>query len=175
MKRNLHVFLALLFVVFASQTKGQHKATAQNFPEVFAGVEWNTASGMTGISYERYLHEKNEWILGVRITHAFDYSLANMALFSYGDGGHASFNSTTATVHKFFVPNQKGFFLCSELGWGLRKYQYYAVEYSTWFVASEFGFGCQFAVGRKLAIRWSNTITFAGKGGITATKLSIGF
>jgi hypothetical protein len=163
-------FLSATLISLAAQ--GQ---PPKNFPEVFAGVEWNTISGLTGISYERYIFQKDKWVLGAKATYAFNYKLSNLELLSRSNEGTVSFSSITATGHKFFSHNSKGFFICSELGIGSRSHDYYEAKSSTTFTAFEAGLGWQFRVGDKLAIRWTNTLTFAGQGGITITRLSVGF
>lgn len=167
----------LLWLIFSFHAKSQGNGSPKNFPEVFAGVEWNSISGLKGVNFERYLFHHNKWTFGVKGTHAFEYEVGNMELnlFSSSYDGRESFTSLTGTVHKFFSRKNSGFFLCSELGLGQRKRKYYEYESSTMFTAFEGGLGWQFRVGDKVAIRWTNTLTFAGHGGITMTKLSVGF
>lgn len=172
--RNTIIFLTVILFSLSSKAQQNH-SSPKNFAETFAGVEWNTLSGLTGISYERTLLEKGYWTVGGKFNHSFQYSVGNASLFSDGDGGTAFFNSVTGTVHKFFKPGQRGIFLSSALGAGLKHHRYYASEWSLFYVASEFGFGLQFPIGKKMAIRWSNSLQFEGQGGVTATKLSIAF
>lgn len=165
----LSLFLASL------QVCAQESNAPKNFPEVFAGVEWNSISGLTGVSYERYIVQKGRWVFGARVSHAFTYNLGNLSLTGSASEETASFNSVTGTAHKFFSENDGGFFLCTELGLGLRKRKYYEVELTNFFTAFEAGLGWQFRIGNKIAVRWTNAATFAGKGAITMTKLSVGF
>lgn len=176
MKTGFTTFI-LLLIFTGFSAKSQENNSPKNFPELFAGVEWNSISGLTGVSFERYLLQKNKWTIGIKGTHAFEYELGNLelSLFSSSYDGKASFSSVTGTVHKFFSKENRGFFLCSELGVGLRKREYYEYESSDIVPAFEGGLGWQFRVGDKIAIRWTNTLTFAGMGGITMTKLSAGF
>jgi hypothetical protein len=171
--RNTIVFLTLILLSFNS--KSQEKPSPKNFAETFAGIEWNTLSGLTGVSYERLLWEKEYWTVGGKFNHSFQYSVGNAGLFSDGDGETAFFNSLTGTVHKFFKEGQKGIFISAALGPGIKHHRYYASEWSIFYVASEFGFGLQFRIGKRMALRWSNSLQFEGQGGITATKLSIAF
>ena len=175
MKTIFQKLSALFFVLISANAKGQLPNSPKNFPEAFAGVEWNSLSGLTGISYERYIFQQQKWVIGAKASHAFTYKLGNASLFGTNGKQTASFNSVTATAHKFFRPDNRGIFLCSELGIGSRKNTYYEVEYTTLFTAFEAGVGFQFRAGNKLAVRWTNTLTFAGNAGITMTKLSIGF
>ena len=172
--RNTIVFLTFILLSLCSQSQ-ENRSSPKNFAEAFAGVEWNTLSGLTGLSYERLLLEKGYWTAGAKFNHSFQYSVGNASLLSDSDGGTAFFNSVTGTVHKFFKQNQKGVFLSGALGAGLKHQKYYASEWSMFYVASEFGFGLQFPLGKKLALRWTNSLQFEGQGGITATKLSIAF
>jgi hypothetical protein len=164
-----------LFILISLKSHSQANNSPENFPEVFAGIEWNSLSGLTGISYERYIFQQGNWVIGGKISHAFTYKLGNASLFGTTGREKASFSSITATARKFFRSDNRGVFLCSELGIGQRKNTSYDVEYSTSFTAFEAGFGFQFRVGDRTAIRWTNTLTFAGKAGITMTKLSVGF
>lgn len=165
----------LLIVLISANANSQPTNFPKNFPEAFAGIEWNSLSGLTGVSYERYIFKQEKWVLGAKASHAFTYKLGNASLFGTNGEETASFNSVAATAHKFFLPDNRGIFLCSELGTGFRKNRSYEVDYSTLFTAFEAGFGFQFRAGNQLAIRWTNTLTFAGRGGITMTKLSVGF
>lgn len=175
MKTIFKPLSALLIILITAKAKSQENSSPKNFPEAFAGIEWNSLSGLTGISYERYIFQKEKWVVGVKASHAFTYKLGNASLF--GTNGHesASFNSVSATVHKFFRTDSQGIFLCAELGLGRRENTFYEVKYATMFTAFEAGFGFQFRAGNKLAVRWTNTLTFAGNAGITMTKLSVGF
>lgn len=175
MKTIFKKITVLLFILISAKAKSQDYSP-KNFPEAFAGIEWNTTSGLTGISFERYVFQKNNWVIGVKASHAFTYQLGNMSImFSSSDNETVSFTAVTGTVHKFFSGSNRGFFLCSELGGGSRKNKYYEVKYSTGFVAFEAGLGWQFHISNAINIRWTNTLSFAGAGGITMTKLSIGF
>lgn len=172
--RNTIIYLTVILLSLNSEAQRNY-SSPKNFAETFAGIEWNTLSGLTGVSYERILMEKGYWTAGAKFNHSFQYSVGNAALLSDGDGETAFFNSVTGTVHKFFKTGQRGVFLSSALGAGLKHHRYYASEWSLFYVASEFGFGLQFPIGKKMAIRWSNSLQFEGQGGITATKLSIAF
>jgi hypothetical protein len=174
MKTILKKTVLLLILLISLKAKTQNYSS-KNFPEAFAGVEWNTISGLTGISFERYIFQKHNWVIGAKASHAFTYKLGNMSLFGASGRETASFNSITGTIHKFFSLDNHGFFLCSELGAGSRKNRYYEVQYSTGFMAFEAGLGWQFDICNKIKFRWTNTLSFAGRGGITMTKLSIGF
>jgi len=165
----------LLFILLSIKAKSQVTNSPKNFPEAFAGIEWNSLSGLTGISYERYISQKEKWVVGAKVSHAFTYKLGNASFFGTNGKETASFTSVAATVHKFFLPDNRGIFLCSELGIGSRKNRSYEAEYSLLFTAFEAGFGFQFHACNRLAIRWTNSLTFAGRGGITMTKLSVGF
>jgi hypothetical protein len=172
--RNTIIFLTFILLSLSSRSQ-KNPSSPKNFVEAFAGVEWNTLSGLTGVSYERLLLEKGYWTAGAKFNRSFQYSIGNASLLSDGDGGTAFFNSATGTVHKFFKPNQKGVFLSCALGAGLKHQRYYASEWSMFYVASEFGFGLQFLLRKKMALRWTTSLQFEGQGGITATKLSIAF
>jgi hypothetical protein len=175
MKTIFKTLTVLLIILISATAKSQGNNSPKNFPEAFAGIEWNSLSGLTGISYERYIFQTEKWVIGAKASHAFTYKLGNASLFGTNGKETASFSSIASTAHKFFRPDNRGIFLCSELGIGSRKNKSYEVEYSTLFTAFEAGFGMQFLVGDKATIRWTNTLTFAGKAGITMTKLSIGF
>ena len=177
MKATFTKFPLVFILLVSLKAKSQDNGFPKNFPEVFAGVEWNSISGLTGISYERYLFHHNKWAFGLKGTHAFEYELGNMELdlFSSSSDGKASFTSLSGTAHKFFSRKNGGFFVCSELGLGIRNNKYYEYNTSKMFAAFEGGLGWQFRVGDRLAIRWTNTLTFAGNGGITMTKLAVGF
>jgi hypothetical protein len=175
MKTIFKTFTVLFIILISVKAKGQVNNSPKNFPEVFAGIEWNSLSGLRGISYEGYIFQTEKWVIGAKASHAFTYKLGNASLFGTNGKETASFNSIASTAHKFFQPDNRGIFLCSELGMGSRKNKSYDVEYSTLFTAFEAGFGVQFRAGNKFAIRWTNTLTFAGNAGITMTKLSIGF
>ena len=166
-----------LFVILLTRlnTFAQGDNQPKNFPEIFAGIEWNSSSGLTGLSYERYIVQKNKWVFGAKATHGFAYHLENLSLFGSASEESVSFNSVTATAHKFFLRADRGFFLCSEVGLGLREHKYFETARTSFYTAFEAGLGWHFQIGDKIAIRWTNTLTFAGKGGITMTKFSAGF
>ena len=175
MKMVLCIFFALHFMLITTNAQSQQKNVAKNFPEGFAGIEWNAGSALVGFNYERYLLEKNQCVIGVKFTHSCEYTEANLVLFYGGEDIKNSFNSIKATLHKFFKPGQEGFFLSAELGGGLRKARYQIVEQSTWFAARGAGLGWQFEFIGKAVMRWSFTLTFEGRGGITAMGLAVGF
>lgn len=174
--KTIFTKITVLLIIFFSLKAKSQDYSPKNFPEAFAGIEWNTTSGLTGISFERYVFQKNNWVIGIKASHAFTYQLGNMSiLFSSSDNETASFNAVMGTVHKFFSGNNHGFFLCSDLGGGSRKNTNYEVKYSTGFIAFEAGFGWQFRISNKINTRWTNALSFAGAGGITTTQLSVGF
>jgi hypothetical protein len=175
MKISICHYFVLCFILTALTAQSQEKIIAKNFPEGFVGLEWNTGSALAGINYERYLLEKNQCVIGIKLSHSVDYAEENLVLFSAGPDLWANFNSLTGTLHKFFKPEQQGFFLSTELGGGLRKARYHTLEHSTWFVASGAGLGWQTEFIGKAVMRWSFSLTFEGKGVITAMSLSIGF
>lgn len=168
-------FLACCFILFALQTDAQENPGPKNFPEIFAGIEWNSISGLTGVSYERSVFQKNKWVFGLKATHIFQYERANLEWLHSGYDGTVSISYGTATAHKFFNNQNRGLFLLAEIGTGRRIFRYEALHHESLIMAGEGGIGWQFLLNNRFAVRWTNSLAFGGNGGITMTKLSVGF
>jgi hypothetical protein len=150
----------------------------KNFPGIFAGVEWNTISGLAGVSYERTVWAKERLTIGIKGIHAFKHENGNLKMFIALGDGTSSFSALLPTVHYYTShtsENNRGFFLHSGLGVARRIFKDQSVTYGSTKPSFEAGVGWQFHLGSRTTLVWSNTLLFAGAGGITLTKVALGF
>ena len=168
--------LLILLTLFCNRlhVAAQDKKYPKNFPGVFAGTEYNTSSGPGGLEIERLIAEKGHWLFGASLGHAFNFSLGTLSL-SGPPGGSAYFTCVKGTAHRFFSQHFKGSFFTTGVGLGLRTYEYYRYKSQSVFIAFHAGLGWQFKLGDRMALRWIIDGSFAGEGGITGTRLSLGF
>ena len=150
-----------------------------NYAGVLAGIEWNTLSGLTGVEYERILVAGNDINIGVKGTYTFPYKTGNMQLLNRPCCTVARIGTVLATVDFFTTQNNypSGFFFHAGGGVGMKTY---SSEYSRDLIqvrpAFEAGGGWLFPLGRGLALKWTNTITFPSRdAGITITRIALGF
>lgn len=178
MKTILSACIMVFFLQGWNECQSQNRAVPKNFPGLFAGVEWNTLSGLTGVSYERSLIKKDSWTLGIKAQYVFTYENGNMQIIFDSFDGQSSLASVMSTA-QFFTSKRKenyeGFFLQFGVGAGSRKYEHSDVKRTYTVPCTEFGLGWQFYLGKKTTLVWHNSILFAGEGGITVTKISFGF
>jgi len=137
------------------------------------GVEWNTLSGLKTVQAERRIMQKDNWSLGIKALHAFRYSLSNMELLHSSDEGTVRF---TTLAPSFQVnPAGRSFFLQSSLGVAARQQVNGDHKTNTFHPAFEAGLGWAFRLGKAAELKWSASLSFAGKGGITGTSIAFGF
>ena len=175
-------FYLLCVVIFLSslseRTIAQDHWIPKNSVGVFAGAEWNTLSGLTGVSYERSLVKRDKLTFGLKGTYVFTYENGSMEFFSDSFDGHTTIGSLMSTLH-FFTSNSnqdnEGFFLLFSAGGGSRNYKNEDFKNSKLVFCSEFGLGWQFYLGKKTTFKLNTSMKFFGAGGITLMKLSFGF
>jgi hypothetical protein len=174
MIKRILIFSAICLL--GTKVFSQDIRTPKNFPGLFAGVEWNTLSGLVGLDYERTIYQKQKLAIGLKAAHVFKYKLYNLQLLSNPDEGTASFSHLLATARYFTGKNNdRGFFIHSGLGVVFRKHNQYDLSETTTLAGFEAGFGFQFFVSQRIAIKWTNSLLFAGEGGITLSKISLAF
>jgi hypothetical protein len=71
--------------------------------------------------------------------------------------------------------DNSGFFLYAVLGPGLKNRKYYDDERTNLIATFETGLGWQFFLSNHVTFKWSNSLMFAADGGITISKISLGF
>jgi hypothetical protein len=156
----------------------ENKSIPQNFTGFFAGVEWNTVSGLIGASYERTVLIKDKLTIGIKGLYVFSYGYGNAAILWDDNDGRASLGAIIPTLHystsKAKTGND-GFFVQFGLGTALRRTTDGEVKYTNAVLCMEPEFGWQCRIAKKLTLTWTNSILFAGHGGITMTGLSVGF
>lgn len=178
MSRIITLLLAGMLTLASAHVFGQEVRQPKNAVGVFAGIEWNTISGLTGIEYERVVHTMGNIELGVKGAYIFRHSNGNMQLLNGSYGGTTSTGMLMATVH-YFAGSKKeelrGLFLYGGVGLGQRTTQYDRTTQRAQIPAIDLGIGWRFPMGDRAALAWTNGITFAGEGGITLTRLSVNF
>jgi hypothetical protein len=174
----------LLFsvIIFSFAYKGQAQEVTgmpANYAGVLAGIEWNTISGLTGVEYERILFGRENVTIGIKGTYTFSYRTGNMQLLNRPCCTVASIGTGLATVDYFTSQNDypSGFFFHAGAGVGMKTY---SSEHSRDLIqvrpAVEFGGGWLFPLGRRMALKWTNTVTFPSRdAGITITRVALGF
>jgi hypothetical protein len=180
--RNMKTLLIITVFTAAlvSAAVGQHAMSVQkNFVSAFAGLEWNTATGMTGFDYERIIVADKKATAGFKVSYALPYQNGNMQLFNLPCCGVSSVSTVLATAMLFTSAKNDltGFFLNGGLGVGLKTYYIPEILKRTAVrPALELGLGLQFSIGSRIKCRWTNYLTFPStEGGITSSKLSFGF
>jgi hypothetical protein len=178
-KYLLYLFGATFYTLSANYCYGQEgENTPKNFPGLFGGVEWNSISGLVGIDYERILYIKNKVTVGAKGMYVFRYKQGNLQLINAPCCGSSSFIAAMGSVNYFTSKREdsKGFFLHSGLGVSFISYKESGIKGDRYTPAFEAGLGWLFPIGSNIALKWTNTITFAtDNGGITLSKVSIGF
>jgi len=138
-----------------------------------AGVEWNTLSGLKTVQAERGLVQRDNWSIGVKAIHAFRYRLSNMELLHSSDEGKVRFTTLAPTFQ--LNPGGRSFFLQSALGVAARQQVNGDHKTNTIHPSFEAGLGWAFRLGKSAQLKWSASLSFAGRGGITGTSIAIGF
>ncbi|MEJ7737997.1 MAG: hypothetical protein WKF97_11260 [Chitinophagaceae bacterium] len=176
------IFLAIAVFIFVpsvwNECFNQSKKTIPtNFLSVFAGVELNTTSMLAGVEFEPVIWKTNRFALGIKGTWIFEHGNGNMIVYVPSGSGSSSFLAVMPTVQYFTFPhsiNNRRFFLHSGLGVGWRHESDKGQDYRS-LTSFEAGFGLQFDLGAHTNMKWTNTVLFAGRGGIALTKISLGF
>ena len=148
----------------------------RNHVGVFAGIEWNTISGLKGLTYERTLLNENRLSVGIKGVYAFSYEIGNMKILGGSYDGAASFAAVLPSIlfdTKEDKGSRRGFYLQTALG-AVRR-TYYDGQLVKFRPGFEAGLGWHFPIGKQVNLQWSNSVLFAGAGGITQTRLAIGF
>jgi hypothetical protein len=172
--------LCVVFILSSVSVKlsAQDNWIPKNSVGAFAGIEWNTLSGLTGVSYERSLLKRDKLTLGLDATYIFTYENGTIEILSDSYDGHTTIASLMSTVH-FFTSNtnqnNEGFYLLFGAGAASRTYKNDGYTNSRILFCSEFGLGWQFYIGKKATFNLNTSMKFAGAGGITLMKLSFGF
>ena len=170
------IFVFFLTCFLGTNVFSQDARLLKNFPGLFFGVEWNTLSGLSGVDFERTVYQKQKMLIGLKAVHVFKYKLSNLQLLNSSYEGTATFSHLMGTAQLFTGKNNyKGLLVHSGLGAGIRKREQYDVSQSRTYPAFEFGFGLQFPVSKTVSLKWTNSLTFAGEGGITLSKISLAF
>jgi hypothetical protein len=176
--KNFILFLASMLTLASAQAFAQEVRQPKNAIGIFAGVEWNTISGLTGIEYERVVHTMGNIELGVKGAYIFSHQNGNMQWLNSSQGGTTSTGMLIATTHYFTGSKKdrhKGFFLYGGLGLGQRTTMYDRTKHVTQIPAIDMGLGWRFSPSDKAAVSLTTGITFAGEGGITLTRISVNF
>lgn len=144
---------------------------------LFAGIEWNELSGLMGINYERSVYHNGKFDIGIKAIHILRYKIANLDISNSSNQGTASLSAVLCTGYLYTSKRKdnSGFFLYTALGPGLKKKKYYDNQQTVFIAAFEAGLGWQFFISNHLTFKWSNSIFFAADGGITISKISLGF
>lgn len=128
----------------------------KNSVGAFAGIEWNTVSGLTGVTYERSLLKRDKITLGLVATYIFNYENGGMEIFSDSYDGQTTIATLMTTAHVFTSnsnQNNEGFFLLFGAGGGSRKHTENGFSTSRLLFCSEIGIGWQFYLGRKITFK----------------------
>src|SRR5215207_1295175 len=123
MKHYFRTALFFVFLVITGNSYSQGKNFPKNFIGLYAGIEWNSLSGLTGIAYERVLHREDRLALSVRGAWIFEHKYGNMQLLSKPNDGSVSQAMLMGSTQYFMGPRgieQRGFFLLGALGAGAR-------------------------------------------------------
>ena len=150
----------------------------KNSVGAFAGIEWNTLSGLTGVSYERSLLKRDKLTFGLKATYVFSYEMGTLEFMSDSYDGYASIGSLMTTLHVFTSNrnhDNEGFFFLFSAGGGSRSYKNEDYKNSMLVFCGELGLGWQFYLGKKTTLKLNTSMKFLGAGGITLMKLSFGF
>ena len=178
MRRIILLFSAMIFLALKSDAQ---KITGMpaNYVGLFAGIEWNTISGLTGVEYERLLFGNKDLTIGMKGSYTFRYKTGNMQLLSRPCCTVASIGAALATADYFTAQQDhpSGFFFHAGAGVGVKTYS--SDDFRDLVnvrPAFEFGAGWLFPLGRRAALKWTNTVTFPSKdAGITITRIALGF
>jgi hypothetical protein len=177
--KQIYLLCVLLFLSSISvKSSAQDKWIPKNSVGAFAGIEWNTLSTLTGVSYERSLLKRDRLTFGLKATYIFNYEHGTMEILSDTYDGFTTIATLMTTLQYFpskSSDDNEGFFLLFAAGGGSRRYMYEDYK-NTWPVfAAELGLGWQFYLGKKTNFGLSTSMKFAGAGGITLMKISFGF
>ena len=177
MRKLLFPIGCLLVSAFFQPLFSQEAAQSpRNHIGAFAGIEWNSISGLTAITFERTLLMENRISVGVKGVYAFSYQNGNMKILGGSYDGSSSFAGVLPSIRldtKEDKGQQQGFYMQTTLG-AIRR-TYYDGQLAKIKPGFEMGFGWHFPIGNRVNLQWSNSILFAGVGGITQTRLAIGF
>jgi hypothetical protein len=177
--RSISVITLLTFFIAVNCHGQELNAAPKNFVGTFAGIEWNTISGLVGVSYERAVYVVSKAQFGLKGTYIFKYEYGNMQLLngSCCENTSGGIVLATGTLYTSKENKYKGFFLHGGLGGSMLQHELEGIVKETKVRAAlEGGFGLQFKLGTTMAIRWTNSVLFHGnKGGITLTQLSLAF
>ncbi|MGZ5190526.1 MAG: hypothetical protein ACXWCZ_05865 [Flavisolibacter sp.] len=178
MKQFYLLCMVLLFSSLPIIGRAQDHWIPKNSVGAFAGLEWNTLSCVTGVSYERSLLKRDKLTLGLKATYVFNYENGTMEMFSDSFDGYTTIGSLMTTLHLFTSDRNQineGFFLLFSAGGGSRNYKDEDYSNSSLVYCGELGLGWQFYLGKKTTFKLNTSMKFLGAGGITMMKLSFGF
>ena len=171
-----------LFILLCMNICYLYAQTTNDIPRnnagVFAGIEWNSVSGLWGLQYERSLIQQDKLSIGAKALYVFRYELGNMKILG---GGCCEYNqSVTLLANAACYTSPTGrpnrFYLQAGLGAGLNTYAYESLRRQSVFPAFEAGLGFKFPLNDRLNIQWHNSLLFLHKGGATTnTGVSLGF
>ena len=100
--KQFYLLCVGLILSFAFVTvRAQDHWIPKNSVGAFAGVEWNTLSGLTGVSYERSLLKRDKLTFGLDATYIFRYENGTMEILSDSFDGHTTIATLMTTVHVF--------------------------------------------------------------------------
>ena len=178
MKPQLNGILIFAFLFITSSVFAQNEQS-KNTIALSAGVEWNTISGVVAMDLERQVFSQDKVALGIRGSWIFRHEQGNMSIFFKPNEGTASMGLLMGTAHyytaKKFTDN-RGFFLQGGLGAVLRMEKLRnQVDYNQVLPALDLGFGSEWKLVNKTRLRWTTGMCFAGRGGITYTKIGMAF
>jgi hypothetical protein len=161
----------------------QESSGAKNFIGSYIGIDWNNASRFQGISYERLVYGTAATEFGIRGSYTLPHGYGNLNLLFY------SFEPPVSQVRLggqgyFFTGRQKvntGFFITAGAGIEFTSWEEDIKKYHEKAPYGELGFGWKWPIGKKLVLRWTNTLSFAtqsplgGANTTTVSALALGF
>jgi hypothetical protein len=177
--RTRFLFILIIYTFFNSKVNAQeNELLPKNKIGAFAGIEWNSISGLWGINYERTLFERDKIIVGTKILYVPKYKLGNMKIL--GGGCCEYINSGAILINSNFFTSLKSrknrFFLEPGIGMGFKNYKTGEGSNKSLFPTLEAGFGALIPISQNLWLKWNASALFLhSMGATTATSVSLGF
>ena len=157
---------------------GQQNLLPRNHAGIMAGIEWNTISGLAGLTYEHSVFSQDKIQAGLKVLYILPYEPGNFKLLGNECCDEIQSTSVWATGYYFTAAagKPKRFYLESAIGAGVKKYMLDGITYKSLYPGFEAGFGVFFPVSKKVYLKWHNAVIFLhNNGGSTATQLAIVF
>lgn len=178
MKRPLQLFAFALALLLQNPVKAQTTSPApQNFPAMFAGIEFNGSSAPIGIEYERTFPAKGQAQFGVSGVYVFRYNVGAIGIWGDENPEYRSMGMLMGTGTLFVSKRKKqaGFFLHGGLGAGLTSHQLPGTRFHKLHAVGDIGPGWHIPFDATVGMRIGPSVLFASHGGIVRLKLAFGF